>query len=178
MYIAKVNSFTDKKEIVEFITRFSFGTMISVLPNRIPIATHLPFCVNLDKDNIVLNAYISPKNYEKELNVPTWNYMSVHLYGKGKVIEQEQGVLSSLEQMIVSYEDECLKQWRGLPDIYKLNMLKGLVAFEVYIDKIQASKKLSQNKSSIDKQNIINTLSKSLDTNDRLIAEYMKSLIM
>lgn len=29
---------------------------------------------------------ISPKNYDKELNIPTWNYISIHAYGQGRLI--------------------------------------------------------------------------------------------
>jgi transcriptional regulator len=33
------------------------------------------------------HAYISPTLYEKQQNVPTWNYVSVHAYGKVKLLE-------------------------------------------------------------------------------------------
>ena len=58
---------------------------------------------------------------------------------------------------------------------YKLKMANGIVAFEILVTDLQAKKKLSQNRTEIEKQKIIDTLSKSNDTNEQLIAEYMKN---
>ena len=53
-------------------------------------------------------------------------------------------------------------------------MIKGMVAFEVEVTDLQAKKKLSQNKTYSEQQNIINTLYKSVNSNEQLIADYMK----
>ena len=53
-------------------------------------------------------------------------------------------------------------------------MVKGIVAFEVRITNIQAKKKLSQNKTDSEKEKIIKTLSKSTNTNEIMIANYMR----
>ena len=42
MYIPRINSWNDDREILDFMQRFSFATMVSAR-NGIPIATHLPF---------------------------------------------------------------------------------------------------------------------------------------
>ena len=57
---------------------------------------------------------------------------------------------------------------------YKLKMSKGIVAFDIIVTDLQAKKKLSQNRTETEKQKIIDTLSKSGDTNEQLISEYMK----
>jgi transcriptional regulator len=199
MYIPDLNLMRDKTEIVEFMKRFSFATIITAKDN-IPIATHLPFLVTLRDDTIILNshfakanehwkdieehkilvifsephAYISPKNYDKELNVPTWNYISVHAYGEGKLIHEEKEIYKLLENTIQNYETSYLQQWNKLPEDYKLGMSKGIVGFEILVTDIQAKKKLSQNKTENEKSNIINTLSKSKNANENLIADYMK----
>ena len=54
-------------------------------------------------------------------------------------------------------------------------MSKGIVAFEIIVTDLQAKKKLSQNRTDNEKKKIIETLSKSKDTNEQLIAEYMKT---
>jgi transcriptional regulator len=85
--------------------RYSFATIITA-KNSFPIGTHLPFVVTTINDSLVLtshfaranehwqeienskvlvifsepHAYISAKNYDKKLNVPTWNYISIHAY--------------------------------------------------------------------------------------------------
>lgn len=198
MYIPKNNIQTDKNQIVDFIKRFSFGTIITS-KNNLPIATHLPFLISEREDKIILtshfakandqwqdieksniliifsepHSYISPKNYEKELNVPTWNYISVHTYGQGKIISEYEKVYQLLESTIENYEIEYKQQWNKLPQDFKTKMTHGIVAFEIIVTEIQAKEKLSQNKSEYERKNIINTLSNSKDSNEKVIAEYM-----
>jgi len=61
-----------------------------------------------------------------------------------------------------------------LPDEYKNKLIKGIVAFEIVVTDLQAKKKLSQNKTDSEKQKIINSLSESNDSNEQLIADYMR----
>jgi transcriptional regulator len=179
--------------------QFSFATIITA-KDSFPIATHLPFIISIKDDNIVLtshfaktneqwndiennkvlvifsepHAYISTKNYDKKLNVPTWNYISVHAYGQGKIVTDAKQVFKVLEATIDNYETSYRQQWDSFPENYKLKMSKGIVAFEVLVNDLQAKKKLSQNRSEAEKLKIIDTLSKSNDTNEKLIAEFMK----
>lgn len=199
MYIPKINLMTDKNEIVAFMKQFSFATVITSKDN-FPIATHLPFIVTTKGDDIILtshfakanehwkdiennkvliifsepHAYISTTNYDKELNVPTWNYISVHAYGQGHLVKDLMKTYEVLEATIDNYESAYRKQWDDFPEDYKRNMSKGIVAFEIVITDLQAKKKLSQNRSETEKEKIIDTLSKSNDTNEQLIAEYMQ----
>ena len=76
---------------------------------------------------------------------------------------------------IDNYETSYRQQWDNLPEDYKLKMSKGIVAFEIIVTDLQAKKKLSQNRTDNEKKKIIETLSKSKDTNEQLIAEYMKT---
>src|SRR3954463_11438724 len=199
MYIPNLNIMTDKTEIVDFMQRFSFATIISAKDNY-PVGTHLPFIVTLRGDNIILtshfakaneqwkdiennkvlvifnepHAYISPKNYDKELNVPTWNYIAVHAYGQATLVTEQNKVLDILENTIEYYDHSYKQQWDDLPEGYKLGMIKGIVAFEMVVTDIQGKKKLSQNKTVNEQHKIINTLSGSMDSNERIIADYMK----
>lgn len=199
MYIPHLNLMTDKTEIVEFMQRFSFATIITAKDNY-PVATHLPFLITQKEDAVILtahfakanqqwkdienntvlvifsepHAYISPKHYDKLQNVPTWNYVAVHVYGKVTVITEQAHVMNILERTIDNYEQAYKAQWNDLPDGYKSGMIKGIVAFEITVTDIQAKKKLSQNKTTNERTNIINSLSKSDDRNEQLIAEYME----
>lgn len=199
MYIPKINLATDKDEIIAFIKKFSFATIVTSKDN-IPIATHLPFLVSSNNDPIILtshfakaneqwkdiesntilvifsepHAYISPKNYDKELNVPTWNYISIHAYGRGKLITETESTFKVLENTIDYYEASYRQQWERFPNEYKLKLANGIVAFEIVVEDLQAKKKLSQNRTETEKQKIIETLSKSDDTNEQFIATYMK----
>jgi transcriptional regulator len=199
MYIPEFNRLTDRDEIVDFMKQFSFATIISAR-NNLPVATPLPFLINIKDEQIILtshfakandqwkdiennqvliifsepHAYISPVNYDKVLNVPTWNYISVHAYGKGKLISESEKVAQILEATIDNYESAYRQQWDNFPEEYKAKMSKGIVAFEIVVTEVKAKKKLSQNRSEEEKQRIIKSLSESEDSNERQIATYMK----
>jgi transcriptional regulator len=199
MYIPISNQYTDREEIESFMQQYSFASLITAKDN-FPTATHLPFLVISEGDNIVLkahfakannhwkiieefknlviftqpNAYISPKNYDNELNVPTWNYIAVHAYGNGKIINDSKQTFEILEATIKQYEASYKQQWDKLPEDYKINLAKKIVAFEIEITDLQAKKKLSQNRSNLEKEKIIETLSKSKHAHEQSIAEYMK----
>ena len=200
MYIPSINLATDRNEIIAFMKQFSFATIITA-KDGLPVATHLPFLVTTRGEDVILtshfakanahwndlegnkvlvifsepHAYISPKNYDQVLNVPTWNYISIHAYGQGKVIADTQKTFEVLEATIDRYETSYMPQWNSFPEDYKLKMSKGIVAFEILVTELQAKKKLSQNRTQSEQQKIIENLSKSKDTNAQLIAEYMKN---
>ena len=199
MYIPNHNLTTDRDELIPFMQRFSFATIITAKSN-LPVATHLPFLVTTRDDQVILtshfakaneqwkdiennqvmvifcepHAYISPTHYDSDLNVPTWNYMSVHAYGRGTVITDQTQTIEILEKTIDNYESAYRPQWEKLPESYKFSMIKGIVAFEIEVTDLQGKKKLSQNKKDTEKQKIINTLSNSKDTNEQWIATYME----
>ncbi len=199
MYIPEFNRLTDRNEIVDFMKQFSFANIISAR-NNLPVATPLPFIISLKDNQIILSshfakaneqwmdiennqvliifsephAYISPVNYDTLLNVPTWNYISVHAYGKGKLITESEEVTRILEATIDTFEGAYRQQWDNFPEEYKLKMSKGIVAFEILVTDIKAKKKLSQNRSEDEKQRIIKSLSESEDSNEKHIAAFMK----
>ena len=201
MYTPKYNQITNMQEAVDFMQKYSFATIVTVV-NGMPTATHLPFIVEQRGDQIVLishfakanhqsadvfgctplviftepHAYISPAHYEKELNVPTWNYLAVHAYGQATLIDNKAQVAELLEKMIGFYEAGYMQQWNNLPDDYKTKMMNGIVAFEILVDDLQGKSKLSQNRTEQERKNIINSFAKSADRNEQEIAEYMKKL--
>lgn len=200
MYVPTINKMDDKAEVIDFINRFSFATIVSAADN-LPIATHLPFLVSEQEGKVILSshfakandqwktieqnpvlvifsephAYISPSNYEKKLNVPTWNYIAVHAYGKARLLNDPEQVMSLLESTINTYEKAYNHQWDELPMNYKASMVKGIVAFKIEVTHWHSKAKLSQNKTQTEQKNIVQTLSESPDSQAKIIAEYMKS---
>jgi transcriptional regulator len=199
MYIPKHYLTTDKEEILNFIKTYSFATIITVQDN-FPTATHLPFVISETEEEIILtshfakansqwtqitdnnilviftepHAYISPKHYDSEINVPTWNYIAIHVYGKGKIITEQDKSFAVLDTMINNFEKEYKTQWNKLPINYKTKMLAGIITFQIVVTDIQAKKKLSQNKKETERQKIISAFEKSYDGNEKTIAELMK----
>ena len=201
MYIPKNFLVTDQQEAIGFMQRYSFATLVTV-SNGIPSATHLPFLVTLRGKEVILSshfakanpqaseilegnplviftephAYISPKHYEQVNSVPTWNYIAVHAYGKATLLESVEKKVALLEQTIRFYEAEYFGQCENLPNDFKLKMMQGIVGFEIVVSDLQGKKKLSQNKSEKERDNIIEGLSNQPDTASKEIAGYMKAL--
>ncbi|TDO24659.1 FMN-binding negative transcriptional regulator [Pedobacter duraquae] len=199
MYIPKNFLVTDQNEVIEFMKRYSFATMISV-EDKLPVATHLPFVISERGEDIMLtahfarantqweritegdvlviftepHAYISPKNYDHERNVPTWNYIAVHAYGTVKLLQDVKQTLDVLEATIVNYESGYKAQWDRFDESYKLKMIKGIVAFELTITDLQAKKKLSQNRTETEKTKIISDLSQRESSHERDLANFMR----
>lgn len=189
----------DQQDMIAFMQRFSFATIVST-KNNVPTATHLPFLVEFKNNKVKLtahfakandhwkhlenqtvlvifiepHAYISTRNYDLELNVPTWNYLSIHAYGTATVITDYQQSLNVLERTIKNFEPSYLEKWNDFPKSYKLKMTNGIVAFEITVTELQAKEKLSQNRTETEKNKIIDSLLKGNSSNEQIIAEYME----
>ncbi|WP_183560073.1 FMN-binding negative transcriptional regulator [Mucilaginibacter sp. SP1R1] len=198
MYIPSFNKFDNEQEAISFMQRYSFAAIVTSVDD-VPVATHLPFLIEQRDGKLILlshfakanpqaaqiigksvlviftepHAYISPTNYEKVTNVPTWNYLAVHAYGEAVLIDEGQKTADLLAHTINTFETDYLQQWNSLPDDYRQKLMKGIVAFEITVDELQAKKKLSQNRTAQEQENIINTLSQSKDTTESEIAQYM-----
>jgi len=98
------------------------------------------------------HAYISPNWYETPNMVPTWNYAAVHAYGRPRVIEDADAVMALLARLSETYESEATGNWRlGAQDQQIMRgMLKGIVAFEMPIERIEGKWKMSQNRKPAD----------------------------
>ncbi|PSL23033.1 FMN-binding negative transcriptional regulator [Chitinophaga ginsengisoli] len=201
MYVPQSFQFQDNKEMIDFMKRYSFATIITTGDN-IPLATHLPFFINEDAGKLVLtahfsavnpqakyiaantslvifsepHAYISPAHYDKRESVPTWDYISVHAYGKASILDDEASKVRVLEQMISFYEPAYLEQWQGLSEKYKTGMMRGIIAFELEVTDLQGQKKLSQNKTGAERERIVRQLEESDNGVERDLANYIKEL--
>ncbi len=98
------------------------------------------------------HGYISPTWYgEGPPNVPTWNYVAVHAYGLPRVIEDAGETRALLDRLVAVQESGLTPQWStaGLGDTFMAGMLRGLVAFEIPVARLEAKAKLSQNKARV-----------------------------
>ena len=92
------------------------------------------------------------------------------------LIDDKTQVAQLLEKMIGFYEAAYREQWDKLTDDYKHKMMNGITAFEIVVDDLQAKKKLSQNRTEVERENIISSFSSSADKNEQEIAAYMSAL--
>ena len=200
MYIPSYYHETDEHKLIEFMKAHSLAALVSA-QNKSIHATHLPFIIEKREHKIYLishmakanpqwkdlsenaelliifqgpHGYVSPSHYEKKQNVPTWNYMAVHAYGKETIITDNNAVISILEKTIMNYDISYFNQWKELSDDYKNGMIKGIVAFEIEITRLEGKFKLSQNKTKKEQQNIITAFEKSGDSLQAGLANEMK----
>lgn len=203
MYVPPSFQWNDKEEIIAFIKQFNFGILISVC-NGLPFATHIPFIYEEDENGTArllghisvhnpqvqsLNgteilaifhgphAYVSPSLYSNKNNVPTWNYMAVHVYGRCFAFENEDKVEMILRKTILHHEERFIEQWERLSGEYKNLMKKELRSFRIEVTKIEAQKKLSQNKSPEERKRISEYLLRRQNTWEKLTGEEMRKEI-
>ena len=120
------------------------------------------------------HAYVSSSWYSHE-NVPTWNYIAVHVYGKIKIIEGDR-LYRQLKMMVDKYEHGSAKpvELEKMLQDYVKKQMSGIVGFEILIEEIQSAYKLSQNRNEQDHENVIQELEKRGDPHSIAVAEEMR----
>lgn len=201
MYIPACFKNDDLNEVRDFLNKNSFGILVSQLDSKF-LATHIPLELDKDengKDILVghiskanpqwknftngsqilaifsgAHSYISSSWYDHE-NVPTWNYIAVHIYGRIKIIEGEK-LINALKKLVDKYEVNSDKPVavEKMSEKFISKEIKGIVGFEIEINEIQSAYKLSQNRDAHNHKNIISELDKKGDCNSHVIAEEMK----
>jgi len=98
--------------------------------------------------------------------------MTVHAYGKPRIVEEPQAVKQLLHELVMQHEQEW--DMMQLPPDYLPGMMQGIVAFEIAITRLEGKFKLSQNRSQADQKRVIQALSVSENPSDRAVAAQMR----
>jgi transcriptional regulator len=125
------------------------------------------------------HAYVSPTWYAPGPKVPTWNYVTVHAYGRPQVVEDTQGALDILAKLSAVYEGSGPDAW-GLDRLPPGNaeaQSKGIVAFRMPLERIEAKTKLSQNRDLEDRHRVIARLEASDGQDAQATARWMKKVL-
>ena len=202
MYTPKNYENKDIASIKNFIKQHSFGILVTHSANK-TLATHIPLELSTDKDgNDILKGHIAKRNTQKNHfkedtevlcifngpqsyissswynyeEVPTWNYIAVHVYGTLKVIEGEE-LVASLKELVDTHE-VGIENPVAVADFSKKTMqqVQGIVGFVIKVTDIQATKKLSQGEDAENHANIISKLEERKEGNASKIAVCMKEL--
>ena len=175
MYVPASFAVSDGKTLESFIKRYDFATLITPSATGL-VASHIPIMLRRSAGNGVLighvargnsqwkhfdgnadalaifqgpHAYVSPTWYATSPAVPTWNYAVVHVYGKPRAREEGDFTAAALRDLVARYEGSRATPWRTedlAGDFYE-KLAKGIVAFEMPIDRIEGKFKLGQNRS-------------------------------
>lgn len=199
MYTPEIYKNEDPESIRAFLRENSFGILINLTNGKL-CATHIPIELEIKADDTEVlqghisklnpqaegfaendqvlavfsgpHSYISSSWYDHE-NVPTWNYIAVHVYGRIKITD-ETATIESLRKLVDKYEAGSENPVR-LENLSTKTMreARGIFGFEIAIDEIQATKKLSQNRDDFNYKNIISELEKTENPQAIAVAKEM-----
>ena len=125
--------------------------------------------------------YVSPSFYPtKQLTaevVPTWNYAVVHVYGMLRFIQDPDWLLTLVENVTDAHEAARPAPWKvgDAPAGYIRKMLNAIVGFELTITGMSGKWKVSQNRSTVDRQGVVDALRTAGDGASRAIADLVEN---
>ena len=201
MYIPDAFAETDLDRLHGLIEAYDFGILITNAAAT-PVISHLPFLlVRTAGPNGTLQAhmaranpqwqsfggealvvfrgphsYVSPTWYEPgSPAVPTWNYAVVHAYGTPRIVDDPDAVRVQQERLVGAHEGDLALSWRmaSQPAEFIEGMLKGIVAFEIPIARLDGKFKLSQNRSPTDQRRVANAFADGGTENGEALARLM-----
>jgi transcriptional regulator len=113
------------------------------------------------------DAYISPNWYPAKAEhgrvVPTWNYVTAHVYGQVTAHQDPEWLRSLVTRLTERHEGSMPSPWAvtDAPARYIDGQLRAIVGIELRITRIEGKSKLSQNRSDADQDGVISGLGQS-----------------
>ena len=122
------------------------------------------------------DAYVTPSWYVTKVEhgkvVPTWNYVAVHAYGAAEFFEDADRLLDVVTRLTNLHESSRAEVWQvsDAPADFIQAQLRGIVGVRMPITRIDAKKKMSQNRKLEDRAGVVAGLGASDDPVDREVA--------
>ncbi|WP_166967667.1 FMN-binding negative transcriptional regulator [Yeosuana marina] len=192
-YPPKQHQDSNRNHMIDVIKTYPLATIISVKNNE-PYITHLPLIfreedgklighidkfnpqADLLKDNNPISiifsgpqCYISPSIYSTT-QLPTWNYIKVHLKGTVNAIESKEALKESLIIMTAFFEQPNHKYILAPDNPRMEGALDYIKMFEIDITDWEGKFKLSQDKKP---QDIANAKEELIRRNQESIASFL-----
>ena len=171
MYSPAYNRVEDRAELLEFMRANNFPVLVTGLGGVLH-ASHLPSMVHEEGDRFVIDmhmaasnpqwgefldeevlviftgphSYISPRWYEAQERVPTWNYTALHAYGVPQKIDDRAAKYASQRRLVAAMDPQWLPKFDALSEKYVTMMLEGIVNFRIPVARLETRWKLSQNR--------------------------------
>ena len=192
----------DQKVVLEFIHQHPFAFICGCDTDQKPVATQIPVFIEEREGKLFMtghmmrqtdhhkvfeqnpnvlcvftghHTYVSATWYSDPQQASTWNYMSVHVKGKLRFLDEE-GLMQVLKKTTLHFENQKTDSttvFDNLPEDYRSGLMKAIIAFEVEVERIDNVFKLSQNRDKASYENIIAKL-EGLDADAKSIAEEMQ----
>ena len=115
------------------------------------------------------DAYITPSWYAAKREhgrvVPTWNYLTAHVYGELVIHDDPVWVEAFVRRLTTLHEGDREHPWAvdDAPRDYIDGQLRAIVGLELLISRVEAKAKLGQNRSAEDIDGVIDGLSERGD---------------
>lgn len=122
-------------------------------------------------------AYISPAWYEEKRRtgkvVPTWNYVTVLAHGSITLHPEPEWLLAHVRRLVERHEAPRPDPWSidDTPEGYVETQVKAIVGLELRISRLEAKRKLTQNRGVADFEGTIAGLSTGAPGERALAAE-------
>jgi transcriptional regulator len=191
----------DRDTNLAFARERGFGVLSVNGPDG-PLISHVPFVLNADgtmadmhltRSNPIArsglpaaaviavigpDAYISPDWYEVPDQVPTWNYVAVHL--RGRLVALDESVMKDhVDELSAVHEGRLLpkKPWHSdkMAEGVMPRMMRMILPFRLEIAAVDGTWKLSQNKDADVQARTATALARQEDAGARAIAALMRS---
>ena len=201
IYMPTHFSVPDRSSQLALMRAQPLATLASVA-DGMPMFSHVPLVVEERDDRLVLlghvalanphwrtwsgdhpvvavfsgpNGYVSPRLYTGREAVPTWNYIAVHAQGRLRAIEDSDGKERILKALIAVHDPAYHAQWNALGETYRERMKRGIVGFEIAVDRVDGKFKLSQNRPPEDRARVLEAMDAG-GPGERAMAEWMRRL--
>jgi transcriptional regulator len=122
------------------------------------------------------DAYVSPSWYPTKQQtgkvVPTWNYVAVHAYGPIEFFDEPKRLLGVVTRLTNLHEGRRAAPWAvsDAPADYIDSQLKGIVGFRMPISRLDAKRKMSQNRNAEDRAGVAAGLAGSEIASEAIVA--------
>jgi transcriptional regulator len=197
MYIPKYYREEDRQKILAFLKQNNFAALVTFDGEK-PIATHAPVEIVETENGWTIYGHISRANAQKktfgdneallifqgahtyisarwytEVDVPTWDYMIVHVYGKVREIQGDE-LYSVLSRLVENHESNTSYRLEKLPQDMVQKEIKGVFGFVMEVTRVDGGYKLSQGKTEEERTNIASDLERRGDKDSKVIAEEIR----
>ena len=124
------------------------------------------------------HTYISPRWYSTMEAVPTWNYIAAHVYGMPRIVADHDELYEMLRSLVGKHESVNGSpggyNLKDLPQDFVDKMMGGVVGFQIKVERIEASYKLSQNRTEEERENVVVELHRRTDQSAHEVAAEME----
>jgi transcriptional regulator len=204
MYVPHPFATDDHDALIHRLARTYAGVLITIDAEGAPTASHMPILWDAEqrvatghiaranpqwkegpgKGLLILSgaeAYVTPAWYpskaEHGKTVPTWNYEAVHITGQVEWFDDAERLEAIVRDLSALHEHGRPEPWsiNDAPRSYIDALKRGIVGVTLKADRIEAKRKLSQNKSAADFRGVAEGLANSESHMDREVSALMRS---